>query len=106
LALPDYVYRLIALNRSARSLDFAKRLLGVHSPLDRAMVLLDDVVQILDGSVAALATERRFLLYVCDGRGVDRNQIRVDDAGLRMREIAQRVAKQPFGSLGVTQYRQ
>jgi hypothetical protein len=45
------------------------------------MVLLDDVVQILDGSVAAPAAERRFLLYVCDGRAVDRRQICVDDAG-------------------------
>jgi len=42
--------------------------------------LLDDVVQILDGSVAAPATERPFLLYVCDGRAADRRQIRVDDA--------------------------
>ena len=67
------------------------------------MVLLDDVVQILDGSVAAPATERPFLLYICDGRAVDRRQIRVDDAGLRMRYIAQRVAKQPFGCIGVAQ---
>ena len=43
LALPNYVHRLIALNRSPRSLEFAKPLLGVHAPFDRAMVLLDDV---------------------------------------------------------------
>jgi len=85
LALPDYVHRLIALNRSSRSLEFAEPLLSVHSPFDRAMVLLDDVVQILDRSVAAPAAEYPFLLYVCDGRTVDRRQIRVDDAGLRMR---------------------
>jgi len=85
LALPNYVYRLIALNRSSRSLEFPKPLLGVHSPFDRTMVLLDDVVQILDGSVAAPAAERPFLLYICDDRAVDRRQIRVDDAGLRMR---------------------
>jgi hypothetical protein len=45
LALPNYVHRLIALNRSSRSLEFAKPLLGVHSPFDRTMVLLDNVVQ-------------------------------------------------------------
>ncbi len=78
-------HRLIALNRSSCSLEFAKPLFGVHSPFDRAMVLLDDVVQILDGSVTAPATERPFLLYICDGRAVDRRQIRVDDPGLRMR---------------------
>jgi hypothetical protein len=103
LALPNYVHRLIALNRSSRSLEFTKPLLSVHSPFDRAMVLLDDVVQILDGSVAAPAAEGPFLLYVCDGRAVDRRQIRVDDAGLRMRSITQRVAKQPFGGIGVAQ---
>jgi len=85
LALPNYVHGLIALNRSSRGLKFAKPLLGVHSPFDRTMVLLDNVVQILDGSVAAPAMERPFLLYVCDGRAVDRRQIRVDNAGLRMR---------------------
>jgi hypothetical protein len=66
-------------------LEFANPLFGVHSPFDRAMVLLDDVVQILDGSVPAPAMERPFLLYICDGRAVDRRQIGVDDAGLRMR---------------------
>src|ERR1022692_3434795 len=55
LALPNYVHRLIALNRSSRSLEFAEPLLGIHSPFDRAMVLIEDVVQILDGSVAAPA---------------------------------------------------
>ena len=81
LTLPNYVHRLIALNRSSRSVEFTKPLLSVHSPFDRAMVLFDDVVQILDGSVAAPAAERPFLLYVCDGRAVNRRQIRVDDAG-------------------------
>ncbi len=57
LTLPNYVHRLIALNRSSRRLEFTKPLLGVHSPFDRAMVLLDDVVQILDGTVAAPAAE-------------------------------------------------
>jgi hypothetical protein len=33
LALPNYVHRLIALNRSSRSLEFAKPLLGLHSPV-------------------------------------------------------------------------
>jgi hypothetical protein len=40
LALPNYVHRLIALNRSSRSLEFAEPLLGLHSPFDRAMTTL------------------------------------------------------------------
>jgi hypothetical protein len=79
------VHRLIAPNRSLRSLEFAKPVLGVHSPFNRAMVLLDDVVQILDGSVAAPTAECLFLLYVGDGRAVDWRQVRIDDAGLSMR---------------------
>ena len=38
LALPNHVHRLIALNRSSRSLEFAKPLLGAHSPFDCTMV--------------------------------------------------------------------
>jgi hypothetical protein len=77
LTLPNYVRRLIALNRSSRSPEFTKPLLSVHSPFDRAMVLLDDVVQILDGSVAAPTAERPLPIYVGDGRAVNRRQIRV-----------------------------
>jgi hypothetical protein len=61
LALPNYVHGLIGLNRSARSQEFVKPLLSPHSPFDRAMVVLDNVVQILDRSVAP-ATEHLFLL--------------------------------------------
>jgi hypothetical protein len=65
------VRRLIAPNRSSRSLKFAEPLLGVHSPFDRSMVLLDDVVQILVVSVTAPSSELLFLLYVFDSRAVD-----------------------------------
>src|SRR5712692_5032476 len=95
LPLPHHVHRLITLNGSLRRLEFSEPLLGVHSAFDRSLVLLQNVVQILDGSVAAPAAELPFLLYVCDGRAVDRRKIRVDDAGLRMRSITQRAAKQP-----------
>jgi len=84
LTIPNYIHRLIALSRSSRSLEFTKPLLSVHSPFDHAMVLLDDDVQILDGSVVAPTAERPLLLYVGDGRAVNRRRIRVDDPGLRM----------------------
>ena len=67
LALPNDVDRLIALNRSLCCLEFAEPLFGLHSSFDRTMVLLADVVQILDRSVAAPAAENLFLLYVCEG---------------------------------------
>jgi hypothetical protein len=79
VTFPNYVHRFIAPNRSSRSFEFPKPWLSVHSPFDRAMVLLDAVVRILNGSMAAPAGERPFLLYVCDGRAVNLSQIRVDD---------------------------
>jgi len=44
LSLPDHVHRLISLNRSPRRLEFSESLLGVHTPFDGSMVLLQNVV--------------------------------------------------------------
>jgi hypothetical protein len=77
--------------------------LGVHAPFDRAVILLRDTVQVLYGAVPTTAAKNSFLLDVGDGRPVDRGKIHVDDARLRMRRTAQRLAKQLFG--GVAQRR-
>jgi hypothetical protein len=67
-----------------RSLGFAEPLIGVQSPFDRTMVLIEDVVD--TGQVRATpGAEHLFLLYVSDGRTVDRRKICVDDEGLRLR---------------------
>ena len=101
LPLPDHVDCFIALNRSPSRLKFSEALLGVHSTFDGSMILFENVVQVLHRSVSTAVAQRPFLLYVGDRRAVDRRQIRVDDSRLRMRAIAQRLAKQPFGSIGV-----
>ena len=62
LPLPDHVHRLISLNRSPGRMEFSKALLGVDSAFDRAVILLDDVVQVLNGSMPATAAKRPFLL--------------------------------------------
>src|SRR5580704_12526420 len=49
--------------------------LGVHPALDLSVVLVDDVVQVLQGSVTTAAAQCPFLLYVGDGRAVDRCQV-------------------------------
>jgi len=69
------------------------------------MVLFKDIVKVLHGSVPTTAAQGPFLLYICDGCAVDRGQIRVDDARLRMGSITQRFAKQSFGCVGVAQCR-
>ena len=90
------------LNRSPRRLELSKSLLGIHSSFDGAVVLLDDVIQVLHRPVPATTAESPFLFNSRDCRGVNGCQIRVDDAGLRMRRIDQGLPKQPFSCLGVT----
>ena len=51
LPLPDHVHGLVALDRSPRRLKLTKPLLGFHASFDRAMILLQDVVQVLDRPV-------------------------------------------------------
>ena len=76
LPLPDHVHCLVFPDRSPRRVEFTKALLGLHSSFDRSMILLQDVEACLVG---------------------------VDDAGLRMRRICQRLTEQPFGSRGIAQ---
>jgi hypothetical protein len=52
----------VTLDRSLRRLEFSEPLLGVHPAFNRAVVLLENVVQILYGSVPATAAKCPFLL--------------------------------------------
>src|SRR5229473_6778431 len=72
LSLPQHVHRLITLNGSLRRLEFSESLLGVHSAFDRSVVLLENVVQVLHRSVSTTAAKCPFLLYVGDGRAINR----------------------------------
>ena len=93
------------LNRSPRRLELSKSLLGIHSSFDGAVVLLDDVIQVLHRPVPATTAESPFLLNSGDRRAVDRRQIGIDDTRLRMRGHTQSFAKQPFGRVRITQSR-
>jgi len=105
LPFPNHVHRFISLNRSPCRQELSKSLLGVHSAFDRSMVLFEDIVKVLHRSVPTTAAQGPFLLYICDECAVDRCQIRIDDARLRMRWITQRAAKQSFSCIGVAQRR-
>jgi len=76
------VDRFIALDGSPRRLKFTESLLGVHAPFYRSVVLLENVVQVLDGSMLAAASQRHILLHVGDSGAIDGSQIRVDHARL------------------------
>jgi len=101
LPLPNHVHRLIPFNRSPGRLELAKALLGLHASFDRSMILLEDVVQILHRSMTAAAAQGSFLFHICNRRVVEASLIGVDDAGLRMRWIAESLAEQALCRCGI-----
>src|SRR5664280_1671359 len=102
LPLPDHVDCFVALNRSPSCLEFSEALLGVHATFDGSMILFQNVVQILHRSVSTAVAQRPFLLTVGDRAAIYRRQISVDHSRLGMGSIAERLAKQPLGSICVT----
>src|SRR5664280_2395804 len=61
LPLPDHVDGFVALNRSPSRLKFSEALLGVHSTFDGSMILFQNVIQVLHGSVSTAVAQRPFL---------------------------------------------
>jgi hypothetical protein len=53
LALPNFVHRFVTLNRSPRTTEFPKMLLGTNPLLDGTVILLQDVVQMLNRPMTA-----------------------------------------------------
>ena len=101
LPLPNHVHGLVSLDCSPRRLKLAKPLLGIQPSFDRSMILLQDIVQVLDRPMSAAAAQGSFLFHCWNRRAVEACLIGVDDAGMRMRWIAESVAKQPFGRRGI-----
>ena len=63
LALTNHVPRPIARDRSPRCSEFARALFGPNASFDRAVILLQNGVQILDWAVAARAAQCSRLFY-------------------------------------------
>ena len=103
LPLPDHVDCFVALNRSPSCLEFSEALLGVHSTFDGSMILFQNVVQVLHGSVSTALAQRPFLLTIGHRGAVYRRQVGVDHSRLRMGSIAERLAIQELGRVGVTE---
>src|ERR1019366_564403 len=78
LPLPDHVHSLVSRNRSPCCSELAKALLGLHSPFDRSMILLQDVVQILDRSMPTTTAQSSFLFHCGNRRAVEAGLIGVD----------------------------
>ena len=103
LAFADHVNYLVAGQRAPGSPKRTETLAGVNPPLDGSVVLLQDIVQVLHGPMPTLTAKCPFLLHLWDGGAVDRCQVRIDDAWLRMPRIFQSLTKQAFSGVGVTQ---
>jgi hypothetical protein len=91
------------LNRSPSRLKFSEALLGVHSTFDGSMILFQNVIQVLHRSVSTAVAQRPLLFSVGDRGAVNRCQVSVDHSRLGMGSIAERLAKQPLGSIGIPQ---
>src|ERR1039457_2434928 len=100
LPLPDHVDCFVALKRSPCCLEFSEALLGVYSTFDGSMILFENVIQVLHRSVSTAVAQRPFLFTVRDRRAINRCQVGVDHSRLGMGSIADRLAKEPLGSLG------
>jgi hypothetical protein len=66
--LPGHIDGFVTLNRSPCRLEFSEALFGVHAAFDRTVVLLEDIVQVLHGSVPTTAAKNSFLF---DGGDAD-----------------------------------
>jgi hypothetical protein len=102
LPLADHVHGLVSCNRPPGCLELAKALPGLHSSFDRSMILPQDIVQILDRSMSAAPAQGSFRFHCCNRRVVEARLIGVDDAGLRMRWIVERLAEHTFGRRSIT----
>ena len=84
LPLPDHVDCFVALNCSPSRLEFSEALLRIHATFDGAMILFENVVQVLHRSVSTAVAQRPFLFTVGDRGAVYRRQISVDHSRLGM----------------------
>src|SRR5215469_782230 len=106
LPLADHVQRLVSRNRSPRGAELTKALFGLDAAFDRAMILLQDVVQILNWSMVAAAAQGSFHFHSGNRRAVEAGLIGVDDARLGMRWFTESPAEQALGRGGIAQRRQ
>ena len=84
LPLPDHVQRFVSGKGSPGCMEFAKALRGLDAAFDGAMILLENVVQILNRSMTTPAAQRSFRCHCGNRRAVAAGLIGVDHAGLRM----------------------
>ena len=102
LAHPNLVHRFVTLNRPPRTTELPKMLLGTDQFLDGAVILLQDVVQILNRPMVAARSQDSFFLRFKNRRRITSGFIGVDHPRLRVRRVRQCLGQQGFGRIGGT----
>src|ERR1700751_1874173 len=97
LSFANHMDRLVAGDRAPSSPERTKMLTGADSPLDGAVILLQDVVKILHGPMAAVFLQRSFGFELHDGRWVSCVLVGVDDPWRRMVLAAQGFGQKALG---------
>jgi hypothetical protein len=83
LSLANHVHRLDTLDGSPRRVKRPETLTRSHPAFDRPMILLDDIVEIANGSTAAAPAQFSRLLEFIDYLRIGRISIYVDDSWTR-----------------------
>src|SRR5262245_31027622 len=101
LSFANHMDRLVAGDRAPSSPERTKMLTGADSALDGAVILLQDVVKILHGSMAAVFFQSSFGFELHDSRWVSCVLVGVDDPWRRMVLAAQGFGQKALGRCGI-----
>ena len=88
LPLSHHVHHFISLNRASCCCESSESLLGVDSLFDEAVILLDNVIQILHRPMAAAAPDNPRFLQFGNRRWVGSCKIGIDHPGLAVGTVA------------------
>jgi hypothetical protein len=106
LPLPHPVYRLIAVDRSACRAERAESLFGVHALLDIAVVLFNDVVEVLHRPGPAATANHPAARQLGNGCRIGGRPVRVDHARLPVSPLTERPAEETLGGMQIAKSRQ
>ena len=103
LALPNVVHHLVALLRSPLRSELPKVLLGTDLFLDGAVILLQNVIQILNWPRTATWSQDTFLLGFRNCVRITLGFVGVDHPRFGVRRVWKGFGKQRLGRIGGTQ---
>ncbi len=105
LSLLNLVHRRVALNRPPRTTELAKMLLGTDPFFGGAVILLQNVVQVLNRPMTAALSQDFFLLGFVNRCRITLGLVGINHPWVGMRGVCQRPGKQRLGGIGRTKRR-